>query len=50
MAFLDGKSVEGDEKQREIGKRPYQNILKALFGAIAAIVVLFIMNLFFKVF
>ena len=50
MAFLDGKSVEGDEKQREIGKRPYQNILKALFGAIAAIAVLFIMNLFFKVF
>ena len=50
MAFLDGKSVEGDEKQREIGKRPYQNILKVVFGATAAIVVLFIMNLIFKVF
>lgn len=50
MAFLDGKSVEGDEKQREIGKRPYQNILKAVFGAVAALVVLFIMNLIFKLF
>ncbi len=50
MAFLNGKSVEGDAKQREIGKRPYQNILKAVFGATAAIVVLFIMNLIFKVF
>lgn len=50
MAFLDGKSVEGDEKQREIGKRPYQNILKAVFGAVAALAVLFIMNLIFKLF
>ena len=50
MAFLDGKSVEGDEKQREIGKRPYQNVLKAVFGAVAALVVLFIMNLIFKLF
>ena len=47
MAFLDGKSVEGDAKQREIGKRPYQNILKALFGAAVAVVVLVIMNLIF---
>lgn len=50
MAFLDGKSVEGDEKQREIGKRPYQNVLKAVFGAVVALVVLFIMNLIFKLF
>lgn len=48
MAFLDGKSVEGDAKQREIGKRPYQNILKALFGAAVAVVVLVVMNLIFK--
>lgn len=50
MDFLDGKTVEGDRKQREIGKRPYQNILKALFGAVAALVVISIMNLIFKVF
>lgn len=50
MAFLDGKNIEGDEKQREIGKRPYQNILKAIFGAIVAMVVISIMNLIFKVF
>lgn len=50
MAFLDGKTVEGNQKQREIGKRPYQNILKALFGAAAALVVIGIMNLIFKVF
>lgn len=49
-AFLDGKSVEGDEKQREIGKRPYQNVLKALFGAVVAVVVLLIMNWIFKLF
>lgn len=50
MAFLDGKTVEGDQKQREIGKRPYQNILKILFGAAAALIVIGIMNLIFKVF
>ena len=50
MAFLDGKNVEGDEKQREIGKRPYQNILKLLFGAAAAVVVFFIMDWIFKLF
>ena len=50
VAFMEGKSLEELEKQQEIGKRPYQNVLKVLFGAVVAGVVLFIMGLIFKVF
>ncbi len=45
VAFSEGKKLDEIQKQREIGKRPYQNVLKLLFGAVAAIVVFAIMEL-----
>lgn len=45
VAFMEGKSLAEIEKQREIGKRPYQNVLKLVFGATVAIVVLFVMDI-----
>ena len=50
VAFMEGKSLEENKKQQEIGKRPYQNVLKVLFGAVVAVVVFFIMNWIFKLF
>lgn len=44
VAFMEGKPLEEAKKQQEIGKRPYQNVLKVLFGAMIAVVVLFIMD------
>ncbi len=45
VAFSEGKTLDEIQKQREIGKRPYQNVLKGLFGATAAIIVMAIMFL-----
>ena len=45
VAFSEGKKLDEIQKQREIGKRPYQNVLKLLFGVVAAIVVFVIMEL-----
>ncbi len=45
VAFSEGKKLDEIQKQREIGKRPYQNVLKMLLGAMAAIVVFAIMEL-----
>lgn len=44
VAFSEGKKLDEIQKQREIGKRPYQNVLKMLFGAATAIVVFAIME------
>lgn len=33
VAFSEGKMLDEIQKQREIGKRPYQTVLKLLFGA-----------------
>jgi len=33
VAFSEGKSLDEMERQREIGKRPYQAVLKVLAGA-----------------
>ncbi len=48
VAFMDGKPLDEITKQREIGKRPYQNILKLLAGAAVMVVVLLIMTLIFE--
>lgn len=34
VAFSEGKMLDEIQRQQEIGKRPYQNILKLLFGAV----------------
>lgn len=45
VAFSEGKTLDEIQKQREVGKRPYQNVLKGLFGAVAAIIAMAIMSL-----
>lgn len=44
VAFTEGKTLDEIQKQREIGKRPYQTALKVLFGAAIAIVVCGVMG------
>lgn len=39
VAFSQGKRLDEIQKQREIGKRPYQNVLKSVAGAAVGIVV-----------
>ncbi len=34
VAFSEGKLLDEIQKQQEIGKRPYQNVLKLIFGAV----------------
>lgn len=50
VAFSEGKTLDEIQKQREIGKRPYQNALKVLCGAAAAIIVIAIMSFLLGVF
>ena len=39
VAFSEGKTLDEIQKQREIGKRPYQTALKVLAGAAVGIIV-----------
>ena len=48
-AFMEGKTLDEIEKIRESGKRPYQTVLKLLFGAVSAIVVCGIMDLLIRI-
>ena len=52
MAFYEGKRLDEIQKQREIGKRPYQKILIALgialIAAAVCTVMAFLMNLLLK--
>jgi len=50
VSFLEGKRLDEIQKQREIGKRPYQKVLAALAGAVVALVVCGLMWLLMKVF
>ena len=43
VAFSEGKMLDEMQKQREIGKRPYQNVLKILCGAAVGGIVMAIM-------
>lgn len=49
-AFMEGKTLDEIEKIRESGKRPYQAVLKLLFGAVSAIVVCALMALLISIF
>lgn len=44
VAFSEGKRLDEIQKQREIGKRPYQNVLKGIIAAIVTIIVCFIIG------
>ena len=39
VAFSEGKTLDEIQKQREIGKRPYQTALKVLVGAAVGIII-----------
>lgn len=47
VAFLEGKRLDEIQKQREIGKRPYQNGLKGIAAAAVTLAVCFLMGLLF---
>lgn len=49
VAFTEGKRLDEIQKQREIGKRPYQKVIAALGGAVIALVVCGLMGLLMKV-
>lgn len=49
VAFTEGKRLDEIQKQREIGKRPYQKVIAALMGAVIALVVCGLMGLLMKV-
>lgn len=48
IAFTEGKRLDEIQKQREIGKRPYQNMLKVIAGAVIAVVVCFVMGMLLR--
>ena len=50
VAFSEGKRLDKIQKQREIGKRPYQNILKVIVAAIVTFVACFFIGLLFHLF
>lgn len=50
VAFTEGKRLDEIQKQREIGKRPYQNIFKGLLSAIVTLAVCFIIGLIIHLF
>ena len=47
-AFMEGKRLDEIEKQREIGKRPYQKILLAIVCAIIGFAVTYLMAVIFR--
>ena len=48
VKFMEEKSLSRDEKNQELGKRPYQKVLLALISAITSVLVMTIMNVIFK--
>jgi len=46
VAFTEGKKLDEIQKQREIGKRPYQKFLIAVVGAVIAALVSFVIAYF----
>ncbi len=50
VAFAEGKGLDEIQKQREIGKRPYQKILLVLGSALIAVVVCVVIGLLMHVF
>lgn len=43
VAFTEGKLLDEIQKQQEVGKRPYQAVLKPLFGAAVSLVIVMLM-------
>ncbi len=47
VAFMEGKRLDELQKQQEIGKRPYQNFLKALGSGLIAFIICLILGWIF---
>lgn len=50
VAFTEGKRLDEIQKQREIGKRPYQNMLKVIVSAVVTMAVCFLIGLLLHLF
>lgn len=50
VAFTEGKRLDEIQKQREIGKRPYQKVLLVVGSAVVAVVVCVLIGLLMHVF
>lgn len=50
VAFTEGKHLDEIQRQREIGKRPYQKALYAIASAIFALVVCIVAGLVMRIF
>ncbi len=48
IAFCENKTLSRDEKNQEIGKRPYQKFLLVLSSSLVAIIILIIIKLLFN--
>ena len=50
VAFCEGKRLDEIQKQREIGKRPYQNVMKVIISAIVTAAVCFLIGFLMHIF
>ena len=50
VAFCEGKRLDEIQKQREIGKRPYQNVMKVIVSAIVTAAVCFLIGFLMHIF
>ena len=50
VAFTEGKKLDELHKAVEVGKRPYQNVLKVIISAVVTAAVCFLIGLFMHIF
>lgn len=50
VAFCEGKKLDEIHKMVEVGKRPYQNVLKVIISAVVAVAICFLIGLFMHIF
>lgn len=50
VAFCEGKRLDEIQKQREIGKRPYQDVMKVIISAIVTAAVCFLIGFLMHIF
>lgn len=50
VAFSEGKKLDEIHKMVEVGKRPYQNVLKVVISAVVTAAVCFLIGLLIQIF
>ena len=50
VAFTEGKKLDELHKAVEVGKRPYQNVLKVIISAVVTATVCFLIGLLMHIF